>query len=124
VIPPSTTAQRFWRGFLLRCPRCGSGGILETWFRLKDRCPRCNLSLNRGEHPDFWLGAYAINLVVAEGFAALVGVIILWMTWPNFTGAQVTATILAIAMPIVFYPFSRAIWLAWDLTFRPVEEGD
>ena len=91
---------------------------------MKDRCPSCNLSLNRGEHPDFWLGAYAINLVVAEGFAALVGVIILWLTWPRYMAAQVTAMILAVAMPIIFYPFSRALWLAWDLTFRPVEEGD
>ena len=124
MIPRSTTAQRFGRGFLLRCPRCGSRGILKTWFRMKDRCPSCNLSLNRGEHPDFWLGAYAINLVVAEGFAALVGVIILWLTWPHYMAAQVTAMILAVAMPIIFYPFSRALWLAWDLTFRPVEEGD
>lgn len=91
---------------------------------MKDRCPSCGLALSRGEDPDFWLGAYAINLVVAEGFAALVGVTVLWATWPRSTAAQITATILAILMPVFFYPFSRAVWLAWDLTFRPVEEGD
>ena len=24
---------------------------------------------------------------------------------------------------IVFYPFARDLWLAWDLHFRPSEEG-
>ncbi|HET9425456.1 MAG TPA: hypothetical protein VFO55_08800 [Gemmatimonadaceae bacterium] len=91
---------------------------------MKERCPRCNLALNRGEKPDFWLGAYAINLVIAEGFAAFVGITMLWMTWPDYVAAQVTAMALAITMPVFFYPFSRVLWLAWDLTFRPNEEGD
>lgn len=91
---------------------------------MKDRCPRCTLALSRGEQPDFWLGAYAINLVIAEGFAAVVGIILLRVTWPEYMLAQMTATVLAIVMPILFFPFARDLWLAWDLTFRPVEEGD
>jgi uncharacterized protein (DUF983 family) len=121
---PSTTAERFGRGLVLKCPRCGSPGILQNWFRMRERCPRCNLALNRGEHPDFWLGAYAINLVVSEGFAAVAGLTVLWLAWPRHVAAQVTAMVLAVVMPIAFYPFSRALWLAWDLTFRPSEEGD
>jgi hypothetical protein len=31
---------------------------------------------------------------------------------------------LAVLMPIIFYPFARDLWLAWDLHFRPAEEGD
>jgi hypothetical protein len=27
-------------------------------------------------------------------------------------------------MPIAFYPFARQLWLAFDLHFRPREEGD
>ena len=30
----------------------------------------------------------------------------------------------AVLLPIVFFPFSRTLWLAWDLSFRPSEPGD
>lgn len=124
MIERTSTARRFGRAMLLRCPRCGSPGILATWFRMKDRCPRCTLALDRGEQPDFWLGAYAINLVVAESLAAIIALAVLWAEWPESGPAQATGMVLVIALPIVFYPFSRALWLAWDLTFRPKEEGD
>ncbi len=91
---------------------------------MNDRCPSCGLALERGEDSDFWLGAYAINLVIAEGFAAVVGAIVLWRTWPRSTLAEWIAITLAVIMPIVFFPFSRTLWLAWDLSFRPTEEGD
>jgi hypothetical protein len=29
-----------------------------------------------------------------------------------------------IALPVLFYPFSRALWLAWDFYFRPAASGD
>lgn len=86
-------------------------------------CPGCGLTLERGE-PDFWLGAYAMNLFFAESFAAVVGLIVLWATWPSIVVAMVVSIALAIAAPIVFYPFSRTLWLAWDLSFRPSEPGD
>ena len=51
---------------LLRCPRCGGAGILQHWFKMMESCPTCGLALERGEAHDYWLGAYAINLVVAR----------------------------------------------------------
>lgn len=26
--------------------------------------------------------------------------------------------------PFLFFPVSRLLWLAWDLSFRPTEPGD
>src|SRR6185295_15878867 len=115
----------FWtkvgRALLLRCPRCGSGGILKSWFSLHDRCPSCRLVFARGETSDYWLGSYAINLVFAEGLAAVIALGVLRATWPASTPALVTGTVLAVALPIVLFPFSRTLWLAWDLSFRPRE---
>ena len=54
-----------WRGMRLRCPHCGSRGILDGWFKLKHRCPSCGLVLDRGES-DYFLGAYLVNLVAVE----------------------------------------------------------
>lgn len=91
---------------------------------MHERCPTCGLTLARGEAGDYWLGAYAINLVVAESLAAFIAFGVLWATWPEYMAAQVTGMVLAVALPVAFYPFSRTLWLAWDLSFRPREEGD
>ena len=119
----SSIAQKFARGAALKCPRCGSGGLLVSWMRMQPQCPRCGLRLERGES-DFWLGAYAMNLFFAESFAAVVALIVLWATWPASLPATIVGGALAIAAPIAFYPFSRTLWLAWDLSFRPSEPGD
>jgi uncharacterized protein (DUF983 family) len=124
VIPRSTFKTKVGRALLLRCPRCGSGGILASWFSLRERCPSCGLVFDRGEGHDHWLGAYAINLVLAEGLAAVIALAVLRATWPKYMGAQVTGMVLAVALPVLLFPFSRTLWLAWDLAFRPREEGD
>jgi uncharacterized protein (DUF983 family) len=124
VTEQSSFATKIGRALFLRCPRCGSTGIVKTWFSLRDRCPSCELKLGRGEDSDYWLGAYAINLVLAEGLAVIIAITLLWTTWPDYMAAQITGIALAVLLPIVLFPFSRTLWLAWDLTFRPQEEGD
>lgn len=93
---------------------------------MKYACPTCGQVLERGESSDFWIGAYTINLVVAETMAIVIAAV-LWLTlWPrlSFNVLWGASMLLAVVMPIVFYPFSRDLWLAWDLYFRPHEEGD
>ena len=124
MIHRSSFKTKIGRALLLRCPRCGSAGILKTWFATQDRCPSCGLAFDRGEGSDYWLGAYAINLVLAEGLAAVIALLLLWIIWPGYMPAQITGMVLAVAFPILLFPFSRTLWLAWDLSFRPREEGD
>jgi uncharacterized protein (DUF983 family) len=122
----SSTSAKFGRAILLRCPRCGGRGILRTWFKMADRCPTCGLALERGEASEFWIGAYVFNLVAGEILA--IGIPIIWMiaSAPRqpWTAIQITAALLAVVLPIAFFPFSRTLWLAWDLSFRPAEPGD
>src|SRR4051812_23560947 len=82
-IPQSSVAMKFRRALLLRCPRCGSRGILRHWFKMQDHCPGCGLALERGESSDFWIGAYVFNLVAGEVIA--IGIPIVWViaTWPR-----------------------------------------
>ena len=114
------------RALALRCPRCGKRGIFRSWFRLKPECPTCGLSLERGESEDHWFGAVAVNLVAAELLG--IGAIIVWIvaTWPDvpWTAIQYAGPLIMIALPVLFYPLSRALWLAWDLYFRPAAPGD
>lgn len=126
MIPPSSAATKFKRALLLRCPRCGGSGILRSWLKMQDYCPTCGLALERGESSDFWIGAYVFNLVIGEVVA--LGVPIVWMivSAPHqpWTLIEIVAVVLCVALPFVFYPFSRTLWLAWDLSFRPTEPGD
>ena len=117
-------ARKVGRALLLKCPRCGSCGVLKSWFSLQPRCPSCNLAFGRGEDADYWLGAYAINLVLAEGLAVVIALVVLWITWPRHMAAQVIGFVLVVVLPILLFPFARTLWLAWDLSFRPREEGD
>jgi uncharacterized protein (DUF983 family) len=114
------------RALARRCPRCGGGGIWQSWFKMKHACPTCGQVFERGEQHDFFIGAYLINLVVAELSAVIVAAI-MWMTLGSRVSFNVlwgASMALAVIMPIIFYPFSRALWLALDLYFRPHEAGD
>jgi uncharacterized protein (DUF983 family) len=122
----ATVWERVGRAVLLRCPRCGARGIWRSWFRMKDHCPTCGLNFERGETSDFWIGAYLINLVVAE-LSAVVVAGVMWATLGSRVSFNVlwgASMALAILMPILFYPFSRDLWLAVDLHIRPEEKGD
>ena len=124
VMSERVTAARFFRltgrALLLRCPRCGSGGLLAGWFRLRHECPTCGLLLDRGE-PDYWIGGYAVNFVAAELLVAGILVAVVLASWPAVPWGlvQYGGVTLAILVPILFFPFSRVLWLAWDFMFRP-----
>jgi uncharacterized protein (DUF983 family) len=103
------------RALLRRCPRCGRTGIFSRWFDLPPSCPRCGLALEREE--GYWLGAMAVNLGVTE---LLFGVLLItWavLAWPDVPWVWLTVAGLALnaIVPIVFYPFSKTIFLAIDL---------
>lgn len=93
---------------------------------MHNACPTCALALERGEQSEFWIGAYVFNLVAGELVA--IGIPVVWMiaTAPNqpWMAIEVAAIALAVGLPFAFYPFSRTLWLAWDLSFRPSEPGD
>lgn len=117
-----------WRGVGRRCPRCGSRGVFATWFRLAECCPSCHLKLEREN--DFFLGGYVINLAATEVLLGLALVVFVMRTSsdPDTPLLPVVLVGLAISLvlPLVFFPFSRTIWMAIDLAMRPVprEEQD
>lgn len=109
------------RALALRCPHCGARHILESWFRLKDRCPRCKLHLHR-EETDYFLGAYTIMLIAVEGMFAIGFVAVLLITWPNppWEAIEWVGMLVLTAGVLIAYPFARTLFLAIDLIFRPV----
>jgi len=108
------------RALLLRCPNCGGRGLWPSYFRIREHCPSCGLHLERGE-PGYIVGAATFNIIVAElTFMALfIGVLV--ATWPSppWRLLQWGGLALMVLMPVLFYPFSKTTFLAFDLIFRP-----
>ena len=113
------------RALRLRCPNCGARDIFGSWGKLRQRCPECGLWLERGEG-DYYLGAYMVALMAVEGLFAIGFVLILVITWPDppWEVIQWGGALVLAAGVIVCYPYSKTIWLAIDLMFRPVTLDD
>src|SRR5262249_46233839 len=117
--------KSFVRAMRLRCPHCGGGPIFVTWSRLVPNCPVCGLGLERGEQ-GYWLGAYFFNLMAVETVFSISMPAFLWYTWPEPPWGifQITTAVLMVIVPIVFFPFSKTLFLAFDLMVRPPADED
>ena len=121
---PRNTGNRFLvtmrRAFTRRCPYCGSPGVFDGYFALREQCPRCGVRFEREE--GYFLGAYALNLIVAEFLGLGLAILLIFKTDLRhlpLIWQEVIAVALAIAFPVVLFPFSRTVWMAMDLIFHP-----
>ena len=117
--------SHFTRALRLRCPHCGGGPIFTSWSRLLPVCPVCGLGLERGEQ-GYWLGAYFFNLMAVEAVFSVWVVAFLLETWPTPPWGlfQITTIVLMVVFPFLFFPFSKTLFLAFDLLVRPPGEED
>jgi uncharacterized protein (DUF983 family) len=117
----------FLHALRLRCPECGGGSLFSGWFVMRPRCPACGLRTERGEQ-GYIVGAYMFNIVAAELLWAAVFLATLAATWPDPPWDLLLwgGGLLMLALPFLLYPFSKTVFLAFDLLFRPVAdtEGD
>jgi uncharacterized protein (DUF983 family) len=118
-LPASGSARRMKllkRGVLLQCPYCGEGHIIKYPFWIKDCCPKCGYRF--APETGYFVGGYAINLVVVEVFALAIIVIILLRSNLSLYQQEALGIGAAILLPIAFFPWSRTIWMALDLTIQ------
>jgi uncharacterized protein (DUF983 family) len=108
------------RALTLKCPNCGSRGLLRSWFKLNERCPTCGIRVEREGH-DYMAGSLMFNLVLAEMIFAVLLVAYLLITWPNpnWDMLEIVAPLGMAIAPFVLFPFSKLVWLAADLALRP-----
>lgn len=118
-------ARLYARGLTMRCPHCGHGRLLESWFKFKLRCDGCGMRLDRGEE-DFFLGGMMWNIVLAEGALLIAALVLGIVTWPNvpWTLMQWGGVVLMAVVPFLFYPLSLTVWLASDILIRPVTDEE
>jgi uncharacterized protein (DUF983 family) len=115
----------FARALRLRCPNCGQGRLFTSWLRMRERCPVCGLKTERGDE-GYQVGSYMFNIVAAELlFAALfIGAIVLTWPTPPWTALEYGGIVLMILAPFAFFPFSKTLFLAFDLIFRPAARDE
>jgi ABC-2 type transport system ATP-binding protein len=94
--------------------------MFQGLFRMRPECPTCGLKFER--EPGYFLGAIYINyaatvICMLAGFFALDYFVNLSLTyqiivWSGF----------GVVFPMLFYRYSKSIWLCLDYLFSPVEE--
>lgn len=108
------------RALRRRCPRCGARAF-SSFFTLDDNCDRCGLGFEREE--GYWVGALILNTIVTFGSFLLLfvgGMIVFWPDVPWGALMAVTIGVNAV-LPVVFYPFSKTLWMALELSWHPLE---
>jgi uncharacterized protein (DUF983 family) len=126
-VPPPLPANTWRRLFLTmaralrrRCPYCGYPEIFDGYFALRHSCPQCGVTFEREE--GYFLGAYALNLIVALFLGLGLALLLLFRTdlrHLDLIWQEIIALGIAIALPVIFFPYSRLGWIVMDLVFHP-----
>ncbi|HSJ82614.1 MAG TPA: DUF983 domain-containing protein [Acidimicrobiia bacterium] len=121
--PSASTVTMVGRASRRRCPRCGAKAF-DSYFQLLEHCDRCGLRFER--EPGYWVGALIINTTVVFGAFLLVFIGGMALTWPDVPWVNLGAlTIATMAiLPVVFYPISRTLWMALELSWHPLEDHE
>jgi hypothetical protein len=89
-----------------------------------ERCPGCGLRFEREE--GYWVGAVIVNFAVTEMAFAVVFAAGLAISWPDVPWGWLTVVAVAVnaLVPLIFYPFSKTIWIALDVLLHRMDRQD
>jgi uncharacterized protein (DUF983 family) len=112
------------RALRLRCPLCGEGRLFRGWFAMQAQCPSCGASLER--EPGFYLGSIYINYGLTALLVAVVYPVLLFRGVASNQVLLVAALAFTVVFPLLLFPWSRSLWLAFDQWYdpRPGERPD
>jgi uncharacterized protein (DUF983 family) len=103
------------RSFRLKCPQCSKGALFQTYFKMFIHCSQCNLKFER--ESGYFIGAmylnYGATVLIAFPSYFLVAT---FTAIPFFLNISIW-TLFSAIFPILFYPYSKSLWLNFDYTF-------
>lgn len=101
----------------LACPRCGERTLFRGAFAMHERCAVCHLHFER--EPGYFVGAIYINYA-ATAILMMTGYLLLdAYTTLSLTTQLVVWSAFGIVFPLVFFRYSRSLWLAIGHLFDP-----
>lgn len=121
---PLSLGRLLWRGVRRRCPLCGGGQCFDSWFLVKERCPRCHFPIQREE--GHWLGAIGMNTVVSLTtlLITLVSGFVIMGDERRVAPLMIALVAVAVFVPLGFFGSSQTLWSAIYLAMRPLEPND
>jgi hypothetical protein len=89
-----------------------------------ERCPGCGLRFEREE--GYWVGAMIVNVAVTEVAFVVVFAAGLAIYWPDVPWVPLTVVAVAVnaVVPLIFYPFSKTLWMALDVLLHRLDRQD
>jgi len=121
--PSTPIATMVGRALRRCCPRCGERAF-SSYFGLLEHCHRCGLRFER--EPGYWVGALIINTTVVFGsfvFLFAGGILVFWPNVP-WVGLMLVTVAVNAALPVLFYPVSKTLWMALELSWHPLEDHE
>lgn len=99
--------------------------MFTSWLRMVPACPVCGLHFDR-EIRGYWLGSYTLNIMLTEACWVVAFGVAAALTWPSppWDTIEWGSVAVMVIVPFLIFPWTKTLYLAIDLTFRPAEEED
>ena len=112
------------RGVTRRCAVCGQRGLTDRFLRLREQCPQCGYVFER--KAGHFVGAVGMNTIVTFALIAITLVAGILLMWPDVTFIPLAAVTVGIAtaVPVLFHPIAKTLWVGIDLIIHPLEPGE
>lgn len=121
---PSASCM-FLRALLLKCPFCGSRRtFIRRWLGRYPRCRSCGIRWQR-EHGSE-IGAIGLNTILTFVSIGIGMVVAFVATAPDFPVRSLMVGFMsaAVVLPVLFYPFTNTLWLAFELQVHKPDEQE
>jgi uncharacterized protein (DUF983 family) len=113
------------RALSLRCPWCANRRtFLRGWFRRHPRCRTCGIAWNR--EVGFELGAVTVSTILTFGAITICMALGFVATAPEIpvVPLMLVCGAVGVLVPVLAYPFSYTLWLAFDLAVHPPDDDE
>ena len=112
------------RGARGACAVCGKWRMSKNWLNVSEKCEQCEFPIERKE--GHFVGAVGINTMVTFSLVLIGALLAFAFTKDNFRPGLIFVIMapLTILFSTVFFPISKTLWSAMDLTFMPLERGE
>jgi len=90
--------------------------MFHGWFSMVERCRACKFRFEREQ--GYFVGAIHLNSA-ATGLIVIPGCLVLAITGVPVTYQLVIAAALCVLVPLLFFRYSKSLWLAMDYFFDP-----
>lgn len=124
---PSAEVKRhkwrsIWRGLKCRCPKCGLGGIFESYLKVKPQCGACGEDLSGHQADD--APPYFTILISGHFILPLIMWIELTYWPPIWMHIAISVPFLVVTSLLLLRPIKGAIvGMQWALHMHGFEDG-